>query len=70
MVVSLLVTRVLDSQLVVSVCAISRFVIPCPAGLTVDKDGYVYVCSSTGNEIVVLYFVVPLCSIALYLPAI
>ena len=42
------------SQLVVSVCAISRFVIPCPAGLTVDKDGYVYVCSSTGNEIVVL----------------
>ena len=33
---------------------VSRFIVPRPAGVTVDDDGFVYVCSSTGSDVVVM----------------
>ena len=33
---------------------VSRDVVPYPAGVTVDEDGFVYVCSFTGQNVVIL----------------
>ena len=33
---------------------VSSDVIPCPAGVSVDEDGFVYVCSFTGQNVVIL----------------
>ena len=33
---------------------VSRDVIPCPAGVTVDEDGFVYVCSFWGQKVFIL----------------
>ena len=36
------------------VCHVSSDVIPYPTGVTVDEDGFVYVCSFTGQNVVIL----------------
>ena len=33
---------------------VSSDVIPYPTGVTVDEDGFVYVCSFTGQNVVIL----------------
>ena len=33
---------------------VSRDVIPGPTGVTVDEDGFVYVCSSWGDTVFIL----------------